>query len=111
MRGAPGACLPRWSETDRPAVLHQLCCVDLRGRRRKTKGRREIEKARKMAGFHFLVCRLAYHLVSLPDLMQVVQTRIRLVFPPGAAACTGGRFGFQLPFVTLCACEILLPNC
>src|SRR5580693_8180288 len=42
--------------------------------------------------------------------MQVVQTRTRLPTPL-ITALTDCRLGFQRRRVTLCACEILLPNC
>jgi hypothetical protein len=47
---------------------------------------------------------------TLPALMQRVQTRIRLC-PPPISAFTGRRLTFQRRLDTLCACEILLPNC
>src|SRR6185437_324219 len=42
--------------------------------------------------------------------MQLVQTRTRLA-TPFVTAFTLCRLGFQRRRVTLCACEILLPNC
>src|SRR6185312_3488267 len=42
--------------------------------------------------------------------MQLVQTRTRLA-TPFVTAFTVCRLGFQRRRVTLCACEILLPNC
>src|ERR1700733_1091659 len=42
--------------------------------------------------------------------MQLVQTRIRLG-APFTSAFTACRFTFQRRRVTLCACEMLLPNC
>src|ERR1700753_3147326 len=42
--------------------------------------------------------------------MQLVQTRTRLATPL-VTALTCCRFGFQRRRVTLCACEMLLPNC
>ena len=51
-----------------------------------------------------------YALTTLPDLMQPVHTRMRLlallIF-----ALTVCRFTFQRRRVTLCAWEMLLPNC
>lgn len=46
----------------------------------------------------------------LPDLMQLVHTRMRFGAPL-TTAFTACRFTFQRRLVTLCACEILLPNC
>src|SRR5271156_5014972 len=54
--------------------------------------------------------RLAYALATLPLLMQLVQTRIRLAAPL-TRAWTACRFGFQRRRVTLWAWEMLLPNC
>src|SRR5271156_248236 len=54
--------------------------------------------------------RLAYALATLPLLMQLVQTRIRLAAPL-TRAWTAWRFGFQRRRVTLWAWEMLLPNC
>jgi len=51
-----------------------------------------------------------YALAILPFLMQLVQTRIRLD-APFTSAFTACRFTFQRRRVTLCACEMLLPNC
>src|SRR5947209_1035275 len=42
--------------------------------------------------------------------MQLVQTR-RLLVAPLTSAFTFWRFTFQRRRVTLCACEMLLPNC
>ena len=46
----------------------------------------------------------------LPLLMQLVHTRIRFG-APFTSAFTACRFTFQRRFVTLCACEMLFPNC
>src|ERR1700722_1226852 len=51
-----------------------------------------------------------YAFTILPALMQLVHTRIRFA-PPPTAALTGRRFTFQRRLDTLCACEILFPNC
>lgn len=51
-----------------------------------------------------------YALVTLPDLRQVVHTRMRL-FPPFTLAWTGRRFTFQRRRLTLWAWLTLLPNC
>jgi hypothetical protein len=49
-------------------------------------------------------------LTTLPVLMQLVQTRIRLLAPP-TTAFTGCRLTFQRRRVVLLAWEMLLPNC
>jgi hypothetical protein len=49
-------------------------------------------------------------LVIFPLLMQLVQTRMRLGWPL-TKALTACRLTFQRRLVTLCACEMLLPNC
>jgi len=49
-------------------------------------------------------------LTILPVLMQLVQTRMRLL-PPSTLALTGCRLTFQRRRVVLWACEMLLPNC
>jgi hypothetical protein len=54
--------------------------------------------------------RYRYAFATLPLLMQLVQTRIRLE-APFTTALTAWRFGFQRRRVTLCAWETLLPNC
>ena len=54
--------------------------------------------------------RTAYALAILPALMQLVQTRIRFG-APFTRALTACRFTFHRRRVTLCACEMLLPNC
>src|SRR5262252_233211 len=41
--------------------------------------------------------------------MQLVQTRRRLL-PPFTRALTGRRFTFQRRLLTLCACEMVLPE-
>ena len=46
----------------------------------------------------------------LPALMQLVQTRMRLL-PPSTLALTAWRFGFQRRRVVLWAWEMLFPNC
>src|SRR5579863_6290677 len=51
-----------------------------------------------------------YALATLPLLMQLVHTR-RLLGAPLTIAFTFCRFTFQRRRVTLCACEMLLPNC
>jgi hypothetical protein len=51
-----------------------------------------------------------YAFVTLPLLMQLVQTR-RLLGAPLTSAFTFCRFTFQRRRVTLCACEMLFPNC
>jgi hypothetical protein len=51
----------------------------------------------------------AYAFVTLPERMHEVQTRIFLL-PFAVFAFTGRKLTFQRRFVTLCACEILLPD-
>jgi len=51
-----------------------------------------------------------YVLATLPVLMQVVQTRMRLDAPL-TRALTAWRLTFQRRRETLCAWEMLLPNC
>src|SRR5579863_7339683 len=53
---------------------------------------------------------LVYAFEILPALMQLVHTRMRLGLPL-TNAFTACRLTFQRRFVTLCACEMLLPNC
>ena len=49
---------------------------------------------------------------TLPLLMQLVQTRTFFaLLLPSILALTGRRLTFQRRRVTLCACEMLLPNC
>src|SRR5688572_7970714 len=50
-------------------------------------------------------------LTTLPDLMQRVQTFIRLLPPFGSWTRTGCKFGLKRRRVLLFACETLLPNC
>lgn len=52
----------------------------------------------------------AYALAIFPLLMQLVHTRIRFGAPL-TSAFTACRFTFQRRRDTLCACEILFPNC
>jgi len=52
----------------------------------------------------------SYPLTTLPDLMHPVQTRIRLLVEL-TLAFTVCRLMFHRRRVTLCACEILFPNC
>jgi len=54
--------------------------------------------------------RVCYVLTILPALMQLVQTRMRLL-PPKTLALTACRFGLHRRRVVLCACEMLFPNC
>src|SRR5208282_1653162 len=54
--------------------------------------------------------RSAYALAIFPLLMHDAQTRIRLGAPL-TSALTTCRLTFQRRRVTLCACEMLLPNC
>src|ERR1035438_9772405 len=58
----------------------------------------------------FATTRRAYALAILPLLMQLVQTRMRFGAPL-TRAFTACRFTFQRRRVTLCAWEMLLPNC
>ena len=51
-----------------------------------------------------------YAFAILPLLMQLAHTLIRFGLP-FTSALTACRFTFQRRFVTLCACEMLLPNC
>ena len=53
---------------------------------------------------------LLYAFEILPLLMQLAHTRRRFGLP-FTSALTACRFTFQRRFVTLCACEMLLPNC
>ena len=57
-----------------------------------------------------LKARSAYALATFPLLMQDAHTRSRLGAPL-TSALTTCRFTFQRRRVTLCACEMLLPNC
>ena len=65
---------------------------------------------RRPFGAGFKIREARYALTTLPDLMQLVHTRMRLpeVF---TFALTVWRLTFQRRRVTLCACETLLPNC
>ena len=50
-------------------------------------------------------------LATLPALMQLVQTRIRLALPLGVFTRIDCRLGLKTRGVRLLACETLLPNC
>lgn len=51
-----------------------------------------------------------YAFATLPDLMHPVQTRMRL-FAVFTFALTVCKLMFQRRRETLCACEMLFPNC
>src|SRR5579875_3801841 len=73
-------------------------------------GSQQHEKPSRPGGL-FTLRWTGYALTILPLLMQLVQTLIRLETPALMRAFTCCRFGFQRRRVTLCACEMLLPNC
>ena len=73
-------------------------------------GRPRTTKPRPRTGFWPIKNEIAYALAIFPLLMQLVQTR-RLLLAPLTSAFTFWRFTFQRRRVTLCACEMLLPNC